>query len=1274
MSSTNVDRRLELLFLGGFDLRLDGSALTGNTYAKLRALLAYLAVERYHDHSREFLAQLLWSGNDLATARGNLRRTLSDLRSLLELPASTSLFTTTRHSIRFVPNAYIDVADFSHQFTAFGHDGDCQDAEAERLAALYQGEFLAGLSLHDSPAFEDWLLLQREALHRRALALMERLANAYERRGVYDKALQFALRHTELSPWDESVHRRIMRLHALSDQPGAALAHYDACRRLLAADLGALPSEETGRLAERIRNDDLRAPSVASGAALPSLAPPSLYAERRQLTVLYCELTAPDLDDPDETMALLHAPQAHCVDIIRQFSGHVVQIHGGGLLAYFGYPQANEHAARHAVRAALAIIDGAATDDLEIHVGIHTGVVLTGGDAGLTDTSGHTSRQAILLRNIAGRNEVAISRETHDVTAGYFDCVSLGHSTAQGRTRPVEVFRVLRDSGARTRVDAAQRLTPLIGRDGEVARLAAAWDATARGNGRAVLIQGEPGIGKSRLLRTLKESLVGRPHAVRELHCFPEFRQSPFHPLIAMLGASFGFASGDTPETRFDKLAAYLEAHHPGDARQAISLLAPLLSLLPGNANPIPESSPKRQKEQILAVLLRLLQTLATQQPVLFVVEDLHWIDLSSLELLTLFVESPHKGAVLALFTARSEFVAPWVGTSMTLLPLAPLRDGEMTTLVASLDKDIATPTLRHIVERADGVPLFAEEMAKFATADKRASVPATLLDLLTARMDAVGEAKRAAQLAATLGRKFDPALLHRVSAADPVLLARHLDILQEAGLVLPAGGSLRQFKHALIQEVAYRSQSRTDRQAAHRRIADVLKSDFVAVIAAQPEILAQHLTGAGEIRSAISYWILAGQHAARRSGNLEAIGHFRAALQQMEALPHDRERDEIEFNILVNLFPIIFATEGYGSPDAGPVNARIAVLSQQIGDSPDLFPAKWTVLVNTIGASGPRGVPEAVEQLLPMAQNDAVRLHAAHHLGANSCFWAGDFEASATHYERSAALYQPEHTPQLIAQYGTDLSVFNASHGMFARHMLGFPDQAQTICAQSLARARATGHAHTLAQALGFAATLQRWQNKPEAALALATEAIALAREQDFPLWLVSAGMNSGWARAVLGDAEGGLAEIKASIDGMRQAIGGISVVFISALVHACRHLERYGDALDAIAEALADADRNGDGHYLAELHRFKAECLLARFPDRVDAAEALLAEALAIARRQHARLPELRAAASMARLQVCHGKARTAKPLLAELLARFTEGFASDDLRQAKALLRNL
>lgn len=1290
MPSLSPDSGLQLKFLGGFDARLNGLPVAGFYYNKMRALLAYLAVEREQDHNREALAELLWGGNDPTAARGNLRRTLSNLRRALESPTGAVMFSTSKHTLRFIPNAYVDVQDFIKQdFTRQAPSPENRGADhpdEERLIALYRGEFLAGLSLPDSPGFEDWLQIRREALHRRALALLERSANRHEQMGDYGKALQFALRYIELEPWCEEAHRRVMRLYALNDQIGAAIVQYETCRRLLKKELGVLPSEETRQLAERIRKGELRRGSgepvpvstghVSTGSTrTASITAPPPHAERRQVTVLYCELALAGIDDPDEAMEQLRAPQARCVEIIRQFSGHIVQALGGGLLAYFGYPQAHEDAARHAVQAALAVTREAAPG-IEIRVGVHTGLILTGGDASMPDTVGKTSRLAVLLRQSVAPNEVAISQETRRMVGGYFDCLSLGVQPLP-ETRPLEIFKVLRESGARTRLDAAARLTPLTGRQAEIATLMGLWEKAVQGVRPVVLIQGEAGIGKSRLLLALKERLAGQPHAIRELRCFPEFSQSPFHPLIAMLEAVFGFAPGDAPEARFAKLASYLEAHYilaPAAIRDAVPLLAQLLSLPLAEHYPASGLSPQKQKERIGAILLDRLQSLAGKQPTLLIVEDLHWVDPSTLELLTRLVEQTGGGAVLVALTARPEFVPPWKDGIKQTLTLGPLIGADVAQMLAALSEGISATTLRLIMERADGVPLFIEEMAKIATLDGPARIPTTLLDLLAARIDHLGEAKTTAQLASTLGREFDLNLLRQVSPHDPAALAQDLDALQDAGLILTMSENTRQFKHALIQEAAYQSQSRTARQAAHLRVAQILQSDFPDVVAIRPELIAQHFSSCGEIRQSIAYWIKAGQRAARNSANLAAIGHYNSGLKLLMALPESHDRDNTEFKMLVSLCPILYAAKGYGSEDAARASARIAVLDGLVGDSPELFQAKWALVINSLTRIGARGVPEAAIQMLKMAQDDAPKKMAAHSLAATASFWLGDFESARAHDEQALALYHPDQRQQMQKQFGADLSINCMSYLIRALYFLGFQDQAQRECRRMLEQAREMDHPHSLAQALFFAAVLQRRLKQPEKVLSLSAEAITIARQHDLSLWLATGEMAHGWALVMLGRQEEGIAEIKSSIAGMRVALRGISVIFLSSLAEAYVHLERYDEALDLLAETLADAEKIGDNHFLAELHRLEGCCLLGLSPANAAQAESCFAQALAISRKQCAKSLELRAATSMARLWQRQGKQEDARRLLGEVYNWFTEGFDTLDLREAAELLRAL
>lgn len=1260
------DHSLQIRLLGGFNCALRGRPVAGTWYDKMRALLAYLAVERVQDHKREVLAELLWGGNDPVTARGNLRRTLSDLRRVLELPDGRPLFLASRNTIRFLPQGWVDVIEFDGRAPISSPGHDSPQAHGERVAELYRGEFMAGFYLPDCPDFEAWLLVQREAMHRRALAGLEQLANLREPTGNHGKALQFALRYAELEPWDEAAHRRVMRLYALSGQTAAALGQFDACCRVLQKELGVVPSAETRQLAERIRNAEVvrDARDVAVGPR-PPIAPPP--AQRRQVTVLYCELVPSGVDDPDDAMELLVAPRAHVVEIIRRLSGYLVPMHGGGLLAYFGYPQSREDSAVHAVQAALAIAREA-FDGIEIRSGVHTGLIMTGSDPSLPDTVGKTSGVAIRLRNCIGRNEAAISEETHRIVAGYFDCTSLGSTPMPDSTRPLEVFRVERESGARTRLDAAARLTPLVGRQAELLHLTRLWDEATQGVGHAVLVQGDPGIGKSRLVHAFRQRLAGHPHAIRELRCFPEYSQSPFHPLLAMLEASLGFAAGDAPELKSTKLARYVEATCPTLARDAVPLLDSLYSLPPPALQHAPRLAPQEQKELTIKVFRAMLAGSTARLPMLVIVEDLQWADPSTLDFLATLVEQKGPGPMLAIFTVRSGFTLP---RATSVLPLAPLGEREMEQLIALVNGDLPAATVRRIVERVDGVPLFAEELAKTATHGDWAGIPGTLHDVLAARMDQLGEAKYAAQMAATIGREFSVELLGKVSPHGPDALAKSLGQLKESGLVLEVDEATCQFKHALIQEAAYQSQSRADRRAAHLRIARVLQGDFPGEVETRPELLAQHYSSAGETRQSIPCWIRAGQRAIHGSANLEAIAHFNCALRWLMTLPAAPDRDQTEFSILVGLCPALHATQGYGSEEATRVTARVSALRERVGDSRELFQAEWTRLRNTVATLGPRGVPQAAMRLLDLARDDPIGRQAAHYVAAVSSFWLGEFEASRLHAAQAIALYRPDQHAMMLERFGEDLSVSYAGHLSWALCFLGFADQAHQVCGRMLEQARAMEHPKTLAMALLFASMLPRWLNKYAQTLSLSAEAIAVTRQHGMSHWIATSEALHGWAQ-VMHEGRQDLSELGSLAVRLSAASPSYSALRLSGMAEVHMHLKLHHEALGFLARAQDDEASSGSCQFAAERHRLQGVCLLAISPPDAKAAEAAFNQALAISRRQSAKTLELRAAISMARLWQQQGKKEQARHLLAKTYDWFTEGFDAPDLVEAADLLR--
>lgn len=1242
--------------LGGFSVRLDGRPVEDACYGKMRALLAYLALESGRAHSREALAGLLWAGNDPITARGNLRRTLSDLRRVLETPSGPELFAADKQTVRLLPVFWLDVNAFDSPL-----DGPDQD---ERSISLYAGDFLAGLHLPDAPEFQVWAENRREGLQRRALALLERQAQRSLEQGNYPKAQGYVMRHLALAPWDEPAHRLAMRIFALSGQESAAREQYAACRRVLEQELGVAPDTETDRLHASILAGGLR-PSLS----VPSQRKPASAAsvERRQLTVLYCELTA-FADDPEDAALKQDELLRRCIAIVDDLGGHALPALVGGLVAYFGYPLADEHAVHRAVRAALAAT--ALTDESgALRASVHTGMVVVGDDDVRPDVAGRITRQALHMLH-GTQAAVTVSGDTYRLVEGYVVAESLGPLDFPGASGVCERFRVTGESGARTRLDASARLTPLAGRSQELARFSAWWQDAVEGRRRTILIRGEPGIGKSRLVQALRQSLAGQQHQVRELRCFPEANQSPLHPFITLMEAQFGFLPGDAPDVRFGKLVAYVEREFPAIAREAIPCWAPLLSLPLGHGYAPLDLSPRRIKERTRELLLAVPTALAARQPMLLILEDLHWIDPSSRELLDLFITRQGAGAVLVIMTARPEFVPDWPQGLDATLSLGPLEDADVADIVAAVGQDIPASVCANIVSRADGVPLFAEEMAKFASAGEAQGIPATLKDLLAARVDVLGPAKAVAQLAATQGREFDLQVLHHAAPPD-MEVATAVSALEKSGLVEALGPAGFQFKHALVQEAAYESQTKAARLAAHGRIARALCEISPEVAEMRPELLAHHFACAGDAHAAIRYWTLAGQRAARNAAYPEAIAHFDAALKQAAALPDEAERNGLEFSLLVALGPVLNAAKGYGAKEVAEANARIRQLVGVVGDGPDLYPAKWGLIIGTIAAVGSRGMPEAARQLRESVRGNPVLEMAAQFLVTNASFWLGEFAAGAESHRQVMALSRPEWRPVQIEQFGTDITLFSAGLASFARWFLGEPEQALVLGLGAVDEARASGHQHTLAQALSYAAALYRWLNRPEEAAALATEAIEISLRHEFPLWIACGYLSRGWAKVMLGRVEEGLEELHGSIALMRQSLGGISVVFLASLIDSYLHLGRYGEALEQVEIALADAAATGDGHYLSELHRLKGECLLGLASDNQAQALASFDQAIALAASQGALALELRAAVSKARLLHRMGRGAEGAQQLTAVYGRFAEGGDTFDLCEAKRCL---
>ena len=666
----------------------------------------------------------------------------------------------------------------------------------------------------------------------------------------------------------------------------------------------------------------------------PPTAPPD--AERRQLTVLFCDLVdstalASQLD-PEDLREVVRAYQDTCAKVIARFEGHIAQYLGDGLLVYFGYPLAHEDDAQRAVRAGLGIVEALGQLNthlgqergvhLAVRLGIHTGLVVVGDVGGGARQEqlalGETPNLAARLQGLAAPNTLVISAATFQLLGGFFACQPLGTPLLKGLAQPLAVYRVLYESMARSRLEAASSTgwTPLVGREQEIGVLLERWAQVKDGFGQVVLLSGEAGIGKSRLVQVLTEQVAAEPRAwLTPCQCSPYYQNTALYPMIDLLErVALHFEREESAEQKIGKLEGFL-VQYGLPLAEAVPLFAALLSLpLPADYAPLPVS-PEQQKQRTLHALLTILLRIAAQQPLLFVMEDLHWVDPSTLELLSLLVDQGPTVRILALFTFRPDFTPPWTGrahlTQLTVNRLPQRQAVEVIRQVAH-GKVLPPEVVEQIVAKTDGVPLFVEELTKMVLEsgllqeqDERyaltgplhpLAIPATLHDSLMARLDRLAAVKALAQLGATLGREFSYALLRAVAPLEEESVHQGLHQLVAAEFLYQRGvppQATYTFKHALIQDVAYQSLLRSTRQQYHQRIAQVLEARFPETVETQPELLAQHYTEAGLTEQAVAL-LAAGrptrQRALGQSGSDQPPDH---GIELLKSLPETPERTQ---------------------------------------------------------------------------------------------------------------------------------------------------------------------------------------------------------------------------------------------------------------------------------------------------------------------------------------------------------------------------------------------
>ncbi|MDQ1458805.1 MAG: hypothetical protein QOI08_289 [Actinomycetota bacterium] len=1050
---------------------------------------------------------------------------------------------------------------------------------------------------------------------------------------------------------------------------------------------------------------EVRLVAIRDGDVLTAVSePPSAGDDRRDLTVLFCDLvgstelsTRLDSEDYGEALRVYHEA---VTDVVTACGGYVAQLLGDGLLVLFGYPEAQEDSADQAVRAALEIVHvvDALGRNLSVRVGLHSGpsVVRTVGAGGRQDTVvlGETPNVAARVQAIAQPGEVMVSAATHRLVAGWFVVEDSGAHAIKGLVQPMTTYRVLRPSAVRSRLEArsVRGLSPLVGRDRERKVLVDGWTAAVRGDGQALHLCGEPGIGKSRLALVLRDRVAAEPHRWLAGSCTPYVRNTAFHPIIELVEQSLGFAARDMPTDRVRLVEQGLRAVGLAN-EESLALITSLLALPHPSWDALGGLSPEARRRRTIDLLVEWLVARSLHEPVVLLVEDLHWCDPSSLELLGRVVERIGNARILLVTTSRPEFVPAWASLDRVHnMSLDRMSEGDATELVnALLDRSAVDGELRErIVERAGGNPLFLEELSQMvleesthaATLEPTVwSIPSTLQSSLLARLDRLGEAKEFAQVAAVIGREFTREMLRLVITdaygnRDDDALDNALVRLTDAGLVVrrsPSSGTYV-FKHALVQDAASNSLLRTARRQVHRSVVHVLRARFSERIVGQPELAARHAEAGGMVDDAIELYEEASKHASARSAHDEALLHLHRALVLLAAEPESIERDRRELPLQQTLVVELFQARGYSVPEAIAALERVRTLAQACDNARSHAAAVIALGLAAYTSTDFEVGERLVVEGFVIAERAGAVAHMVAALGtyALTVFFQGRFREGLEAANRAVALYdRAQHHQDLVAIVGDDTGVSAlATSGWTLLHR-GFPDQGLARCDEAVRLANSLDWPYSVAQARLWRLALLNDRLDET----LADEAADVRRycdEQGFPAM-------SGGATAFRGVA---LNDLDVILEGTGAlASTGTLLMAPSAcmwVADSYRAQGLYDDALAMIDAGLDLGCSTRQHYYDAPLHRVKAEIILA--DDRPSegvrdkAAEDEFRQAVEIARAQESKWFELRATVGLARLLLSRQRRNEARDCLNSIYSSFTEGFDTRDLRNARALLAEI
>ncbi len=1037
---------------------------------------------------------------------------------------------------------------------------------------------------------------------------------------------------------------------------------------------------------------------------------PTAEAEHRQLTVMFCDLVdstaLSEQLDLEKYRELLSAYQDTARKAIEPYEGYIARYMGDGLLVYFGYPTAHEDDAERAVRAGLNVLDAVSTipkiDDvlLQVRVGIATGRVLAGdivGEGASEERSvlGETPNLAARLQGLATPNSVVIAEATKHLVDGRFDLESLEPQMVKGLSEPVHAFQARAIRGT-SRFEAATSggLSSFIGRQSELQLLQERWAQTEEGEGQVVVLSGEAGIGKSRMLRELHEHLSQEAHTELRYQCSPYGTKTAFFPVVEQLQHSAGFMEEDSTSQKVDKLESLL-TQTLDDVSVATPLLASLLSLQDDRYPPL-SMTPQRQKLEIIAVLIRQLEGAARRQPVLMLVEDIHWIDPSTLEVFDAVVERTQTLPVLVIMTHRPEFESSW-GTfgHVTYHSLNRLNRGDGKSLSTQVTggKELPQVVLEQILEHTDGVPLFIEELTKTVIEGgllreengryvldgplPPLAIPLTLQDSLMARLDRLAPVKEVAQAAACIGREFTTSLLEAV--LQRTSLKQDLKQLVDAGLIFRRSMGEDEtyiFKHALVQDTAHESLLVSKRQQLHARIAEVLEASPDS----EPAVLARHFSSAGLAEKAATYFLGAGGRALTVSALPEASSELEMGLQEIAALAPSTERNRLELDLRIALGASRIAYRGWPHPSVAVAYEPAFELAEKLEDQQALGVILWGLCVHYWTRAEFPETHTWLSRLEASADHsDDSELSVVRDMTAGcQYFWESEYDRAYGYTAHIRKTYDERRHTSIAARTNHDPLCFSLHWaGSLLQWIIGYPDRGLEMVNEAHELARRINHPFNTAFALTAGSECLLMRGDTEHLLRCCDEVQKIVEEAalgDFAQHVLVDNWR-GRTYTRMGDYETGYSLTKAATTRWREAEGKIcSAMFWGGEAIALGGIGRTREALELIEAAIAHCRDTGDCYMEPEALRIKAELMLAHDESASSAAERVFVESLNTARDHKAKSWELRTATSLAKLFHSQGKRSEGRDLLFPIYDWFSEGFDTTDLKEAKALLAEL